>query len=153
MAIKGIKQSPEHIRKRVESKNGYKHSLRTKKKISKNSGSRRLEVKEKIRKSKLGRKLSEETKHKMRKSAGKGEKNHRWKGGKWSYVKRQIKIRDDYVCQICGLKDIEIMEVDHIKPKARFPELSLVFENLITLCPNCHRRKTNREYKLARGWE
>ena len=82
----------------------------------------------------------------------KGEKSPVWKGGSWGYCRRTVKIRDDYICQICGLRDPEIMEVDHIKPKSEYPELEFVLENLVTLCPNCHRRKTNREIK-GRQWK
>lgn len=76
-----------------------------------------------------------------------GDKNPRWKGGTWNYQRKFAKIRDDFTCQICGLKDPEIMEVDHIKPKCDFPEIMHSLENLITICPNCHRRKTNRELR------
>ena len=83
-----------------------------------------------------------------------GEKNPNFKdgnrisGGKWQSIKTKARIRDDHTCQICGLREIEIMEVDHIKPRSRFPELEYVLENLLTLCPNCHRRKTVRDRKM-----
>jgi len=76
-----------------------------------------------------------------------GSEHHRWTGGCSTYQNKQALIRDNYTCQICGMRDIEIMEVDHIKPKSKFPELRLDLNNLMTLCPNCHRRKTNREKK------
>lgn len=63
------------------------------------------------------------------------------------YQRRNALIRDDYTCQICGLRDIEIMEIDHIKSKSKFPKLRYDLNNLITLCPNCHTRKTIRELK------
>ena len=75
----------------------------------------------------------------------KGEKNPKWKGGRMNWISEFIKNRDDYKCKICGLRDPEIMEVDHIKSKADFPELKYSLDNLITICPNCHRRKTNKE--------
>ena len=78
-----------------------------------------------------------------------GENNPFWKGGALRVKKRQATIRDDYTCQICGLRDVEIMEVDHILPRSVRPDLNLVLENLMTLCPNCHRRKTNRELKSS----
>lgn len=78
-----------------------------------------------------------------------GEKNAFWKGGGWNYWNRQTKIRDNYTCQKCDFSDKEIMQVDHIKPKSIFPELKYLMDNLITLCPNCHARKTNREKKLV----
>lgn len=71
-----------------------------------------------------------------------GEKNPSWKGGHDKYWKRQAKIRDDFTCQMCGLKEPEIMVTDHIRPKALRPDLQRSLDNLMTLCPNCHARKT-----------
>lgn len=78
-----------------------------------------------------------------------GDKNPTWRGGAWNYWNGQAKIRDNYTCQMCGFSDKEIMQVDHIKPKSLFPELKKVLDNLMTVCPNCHARKTNREKKLV----
>ena len=75
-----------------------------------------------------------------------GKLPHNWKGG-IATVKERARIRDNYTCQICGLREPEIMEVDHILPKSRFKNKEFELENLITLCPNCHRRKTNRDKK------
>ena len=77
-----------------------------------------------------------------------GPNSSKWVGGTWKYWRRETLIRDDYTCQICGLRDTEIMDVDHIKPKKSFPELVFELNNLVTLCPNCHRRKTirNKDY-------
>ena len=75
------------------------------------------------------------------------EKNPVWAGGCDKYWQRQALIRDDYTCQMCGLRDPEIMEVDHIVPKSVAPELRHKLYNLVTLCPNDHRWKTNREKK------
>jgi len=77
----------------------------------------------------------------------KGELSNTWKGGCWAYIKKQVLIRDNYTCQICGLRDVEIIQVDHIKPKSIFPELRLDLDNLMTMCPNCHARKTIIEKK------
>lgn len=74
-----------------------------------------------------------------------GSKHPQWKGGTKKYWNLQCKIRDDYTCQICGHREPEIMETDHILPQSLYPELKFEINNLITLCPNCHMRKTNRE--------
>lgn len=50
-----------------------------------------------------------------------------------------ILTRDKYTCQMCG-SDGGRLEAHHIKPKARFPELTLDPNNGITLCYYCHRR-------------
>jgi 5-methylcytosine-specific restriction endonuclease McrA len=76
-----------------------------------------------------------------------GAASANWKGGKELYQKHQALKRDDYTCKKCGLRDEEIVVVDHIKPKAIYPELREVLENLQTLCPNCHARKSIAEKK------
>jgi Zn finger protein HypA/HybF involved in hydrogenase expression len=76
-----------------------------------------------------------------------GNKNPNWKGDTMEIKNKLAKIRDDYTCQICGLKDMEIVVVDHIRPKAIQPDLYLSLDNLQTLCPNCHARKTKIDYK------
>lgn len=118
------------------------------------------EIKANISFSRKGKPLSEAHKLALRKghkemslesrkrmSRGIGEVNHRWSGGNWRYWKNQALSRDNYTCQICGFTEREIMEVDHIIPKSKRPDLKLDVNNLMTLCPNCHRRKTNRELK------
>lgn len=74
-----------------------------------------------------------------------GIKNCNWAGGRADRFRRLILKRDDYTCQVCGLKDEEIVQVDHIKPRSKFPELSFDISNGRTLCPNCHERKSNKE--------
>jgi len=64
-----------------------------------------------------------------------------WK--KWNNRRLIVFARDDYTCQMCGLKDPMIMQVDHIIEKSIDPTLSNSLDNLQTLCPNCHTRKTN----------
>lgn len=71
----------------------------------------------------------------------------RWKGGGKNFLRNLALVRDNNTCQICGLLDKEVMEVDHIKPKSVYPDLANILENLITLCANCHRRKTSRELR------
>lgn len=66
------------------------------------------------------------------------------------FLRREALKRDDHTCQICGLREPQIMEVDHIKPRSRFPELVNELGNLVTLCPNCHKRKTVRNRENTR---
>ena len=80
-----------------------------------------------------------------------GERNTNWRGGKsYAFKKKTVLVRDNWTCVMCGHREQAIMEVDHIKPKCDFPELALEMSNLVTLCPNCHRRKSNREM-IERG--
>lgn len=92
----------------------------------------------------------------------KGEKNKWWKGGlteknhservaimnSWEYRfwRESVFKRDNYTCVWChlkaGLGKSVILNADHIKPFASYPELRLVLENGRTLCVPCH-KKTN----------
>ena len=114
---KGKKQSPELIKKRMEARKGYKHSIETKRKMS---------------------------------IAAKGEKNHNWLGGKsfkpytidWTEtLKRSIRERDKYTCQICGKEpSVYCHHIDYDKKNCN-PN------NLITLCCSCHSKTNiNRDY-------
>lgn len=97
-----------------------------------------------------GKKWSEEVKEKISKGKmGKctGEKNYKWKGGRGKTMTKKALERDNYTCQECGYSEKEIMQVDHIQPKALYPELAHDLENLETLCPNCHARKTIKDKK------
>lgn len=95
-----------------------------------------------------GRHHSKATKEKLRTSSQRlaGEHNPQWKGGTGGkYWTRRCLERDNYTCLVCGLRDPEIMQVDHIKPTSTNPELRFVLDNLRSICPNCHERKSRRE--------
>jgi hypothetical protein len=56
--------------------------------------------------------------------------------------------RDEHICQICGIKTTtSTAEVDHIRPVKRFkrPIDANTFNNLWTLCKNCHQEKTKSD--------
>lgn len=100
-----------------------------------------------------GKKLYNKTKEKLSKShMGKlvREKNPNWKGG-ISFLKRNALERDNFTCQKCGLKDYDILVIDHIKQKSLYPELKFNLDNLMTLCPNCHARKTLEDIKIRKN--
>jgi 5-methylcytosine-specific restriction protein A len=57
------------------------------------------------------------------------------------------------ICAECDRKGrvTAANEVHHLKPKADFPELALVAENLEALCKSCHSRLTRRENTPSGG--
>jgi hypothetical protein len=59
-------------------------------------------------------------------------------------LRRVCRERDDYTCRVCGLREPEIMHVDHILPRYVVGNVAQydALENLVTLCPNDHARKT-----------
>lgn len=79
-----------------------------------------------------------------------GKNGPGWKGGvsliherirassqykKW---RKSVLLRDDYKCVMCGKSDI-VMNVDHIKPFAVYPDLRFEEDNGRTLCIPCHK--------------
>jgi len=82
-----------------------------------------------------------------------GERHGMFKGGGKNYLTKFIKQRDNFTCQICGLRDEDIIEVDHKMPKKLYPNLAKDKSNLWCLCPNCHRRKTNKEKRETKNYQ
>lgn len=80
-----------------------------------------------------------------------GENSHSWKGGKprhytggfWSR-RKEIRERDNYSCQLCGITEEEFgqeMSVHHIKKYRDFDDKKEANDpsNLVCLCEKCHR--------------
>ena len=67
---------------------------------------------------------------------------------KWQRLRYQVLLESDGRCKLCGRSTREhgvIMHVDHIKPRSRFPNLSMVKSNLQVLCEDCNRGKANHD--------
>ncbi len=78
------------------------------------------------------------------------EKNPNWRGGKsfepyplgWNKTfKEQIRYRDGYKCQICGVPEVECKSKLHIH-HIDYDKKNIKEDNLISLCNKCH-LKTN----------
>jgi len=62
---------------------------------------------------------------------------------KWKNLRKRIISRDAGICQRCLYKYNVIvsshqLEVHHIKPRIKYPELRFEESNLITLCKSCN---------------
>lgn len=113
---------------------GYKLSKSSKKKIGDAHRGKVLTEENKKRVSETLQRLFEDP-----------TKNPRWKGGKYPYWRLQAKKRDKHTCQGCGIKDEEVLVVDHIIPVSVDSSKELELSNLITLCANCHIKKSRYE--------
>jgi hypothetical protein len=60
-----------------------------------------------------------------------------WRELRYSVFKKYCR-----VCQCCGATDT-MFHVDHIKPRSKYPELELDFNNLQILCEACNIGKSN----------
>lgn len=64
-------------------------------------------------------------------------------GPQWNKLRSIVRQRDQYICQVCGAPEqTKNHHVHHKVPYKMFdsPDRANQLENLITLCPNCHRR-------------
>ena len=77
-----------------------------------------------------------------------GENNPNWKGGiyltnntlrrspQYKRWQKSIYKRDNYECQICGIKGVNL-RANHIKKFSDYPDLRFISNNGITICQNC----------------
>jgi len=159
MPVKGVKQTPEHIAKRVAKQLGKKRTIEVRKEMSE---ARKNFLKNGGKSYWLGKKRSIETKNKLSLATkkqwlngkfGRGNKSQSWRGGvtpihkiirnskEYKLWKKVVLERDNYTCIWCGEKN-GILEADHIKPFSIYPELRFAIDNGRTLCHECH-TKTN----------
>lgn len=145
-AHKGTHRSEESKKKMSESHIGH---------IPWNKGKEGIyseDTKERMGSSWRGKKMPRGTGLKMSISRM-GEKNHNWLGGKsfepysvdWTQtLKRSIRERDHYTCQLCGKLQGDIAhDVHHID----YNKKNCDPKNLITLCHSCNAKvNVDREY-------
>lgn len=104
-----------------------------------------------------GKLLSEETRKKMRESSNKGENSLLFKGGNarsfglevrdfWYKRKNNLIKTLGNVCALSGKEcSFEDLEIDHIKPLSKFPELAYEISNIQLLSKEEHRKKSAKE--------
>ena len=71
-----------------------------------------------------------------------------YKSDSWRELRFVALKRADGCCALCGRSNRMhgvVLHVDHIKPRSRFPHLSLVASNLQVLCEDCNLGKGNRD--------
>jgi len=97
-----------------------------------------------------------------------GEKAGNWRGGvteintlvrcsrqsrEW---RKTVFERDNYTCQDCGAHNGNgtaiVLNVDHIKPFAYFPELRFELSNGRTLCRECHKLTDSYAGRAVRNY-
>lgn len=95
-----------------------------------------------------------------RKKTYTGEENPNWKGGhigyygdEWSASRREVRERDENVCQICSIDEEDLgfkPHVHHIKPVRSFdnPNNAHTMKNMIQLCPVCHNKAEHGKVKV-----
>ena len=139
---RGIKQSAEHIEKRVSKLRG-ENNPNYGKKFS-------FEYRKKLSDAHLGHKPTLETRIKLS-EALRGDRSPHWRGGitpinvsirntiKYRLWREAVFKRDNYTCLWCGDDTGGNLEADHIKSFSNYPEYRFVLSNGRTLCIPCHK--------------
>jgi endogenous inhibitor of DNA gyrase (YacG/DUF329 family) len=61
------------------------------------------------------------------------------KSPEWKEWREGVYERDNYTCQLCGVKG-QTLNPHHIKPVVEFPEETFNPDNGVTVCVHCHKR-------------
>ncbi len=96
--------------------------------------------------------LSEETVSRLR-EAGMWTNDPNDYGPGWAQIRDRVRARDQYTCQVCGAVETNRQhDVHHKVPFRTFPSFVEAnrLENLITLCPSCH-RKAEQNVRMRSG--
>lgn len=112
-----------------------------------------------------GRAQSLETRMKRSKSSL-GEKSGGWIDGRtkqsvliresleYRLWRESVFKRDDYTCRFCRARSSKgsnvVLNADHIKPFAYYPELRFAIDNGRTLCVDCHKNTDTYLGKVRR---
>lgn len=70
-----------------------------------------------------------------------------------NFSRKNIFIRDNYMCQYCGLKfSINDLTYDHVIPKSAWCKKTspTSWDNIVTACGKCNRQKSNRTPQQAK---
>ena len=70
-------------------------------------------------------------------------KNKFYSTPEWKRVRYQALVKYGNRCMCCGIsrEDGAVIQVDHVKPRHKYPELALDINNLQILCASCNRGK------------
>jgi len=67
----------------------------------------------------------------------------------WRSLRFRVLREDGAICRLCNQSPQtgHVMHVDHIKPRAAYPELELTRENMQVLCEDCNLGKGAQTFK------
>ena len=69
-----------------------------------------------------------------------------------SELKKRLSSEQGWKCKLCGCR-CDKLEMHHVLPWARFPEMRWQPDNIVMLCPSCHREIHGNPWKYIRMME
>lgn len=101
-----------------------------------------------LRKSQIARDAEQRQRQYAEERAANGGAVDFFNSNTWQRLRFEVLAESEGCCVLCGRSYREhqvALEVDHIKPRSRFPNLALDKDNLQVLCFDCNRGKGNRD--------
>ena len=84
---------------------------------------------------------------KKRKLVTKKDNSEFYASDEWRALRMRVIEKNESKCMACGRSPKNhgvVIHVDHIKPRSKYPQLSLAFDNLQLLCEDCNFGKGNK---------
>lgn len=76
-----------------------------------------------------------------------------YKSGAWGAVRREVLRRDHYTCQDCEGRAEEVHHIIELTPdNVNDKMIALNPDNLISLCHNCHTKRTHSDGDVPDGY-
>jgi 5-methylcytosine-specific restriction endonuclease McrA len=85
--------------------------------------------------------------HQAKKNGAKKYRDKFYRSMAWKKVRYKALKMNDGRCECCGLSKHEgaVLNVDHIKPRSKRPDLELKISNLQVLCASCNMGKNHED--------
>jgi len=96
---------------------------------------------------KVAKKKRRKNKKQRKKDVTKRSSDKFYSSIEWRELRVRVLERYECKCMMCGRSPKEhnvVLNVDHIKPRKKYPHLALVFNNLQVLCGACNHGKGNK---------
>lgn len=93
------------------------------------------------------KKYSHSLKNKRKVKVTKQSSKQFYESPEWRSLRYRVLEKHSGECMLCGRskrKHGVVIHVDHIKPKSKYPELALEYNNLQLLCEDCNLGKSNK---------
>lgn len=94
------------------------------------------------------KKLSKKKQKKLDYQSKAKDKKGFYSSKEWLELRYRVLRNYEGCCMCCGRsrkRDKVVIHVDHIKPRSKFPELELQYDNLQLLCAACNKGKSNKD--------
>ena len=68
-----------------------------------------------------------------------------YRSKQWANIRQSVLMRDKYICQICGAPATEVHHIKHITEDNIDLASTHQWDNLISLCRDCHCRQHDKD--------